>query len=165
MKILFAISFALFLTYQIQAQTFKKNSLDHLKEITKTTTHANDVRSKYRKTEYFILFFELDSVGKVKGIHLMSDDNNRDSGYAAFKKLTPEMYKEWHSEEFKGKTIVLPVYCVGIEQTPATSNDYLKYQDYPPLNIPEGCDGMNGKNKYVFCQQLVYLWPSTSTSH
>lgn len=95
--------------HKLNAQPVEKNSLEHLSLSTHMAAQKNDVLTKNRKSEYLLLFFEIDSLGKVKSIHIMNDSRNIDSTYSAFSKVKAEDLGDWINSQYKNKTIILPI--------------------------------------------------------
>ena len=61
-----------------------------------------------RPDEAFFLILDIDSFGSVKTVHLFTEEA-KDSGYAIIKNLKPADFKSWKEEEYKLRSIVIPV--------------------------------------------------------
>lgn len=61
-----------------------------------------------RPDEAFFVILDVDSFGNVINVHLFSEET-KDSGYAILKNLKPVNFKSWKEEEYKLRSIVIPV--------------------------------------------------------
>src|SRR5688572_15963961 len=97
----------------VSAQESKVNTLDHLAALMQEKIAKYDVPAKTRMPETFLIFFEIDSIGYVKAIHLMSDEEVRDSSYHAAKRIKPGDLKEWVGVAYASRIIIMPVNTFG----------------------------------------------------
>lgn len=145
------------------SQKIETNSLDHLAVIVQDKMANYDVETKTRIPETFLLFFEVDSLGKINGIHLMSDEETRDASYIAAKKIKPADLKEWTGSKYTSKVIIMPVNTFGrvdnrvngVNIEPA--KNYLNLGDSPPFR--ESADWKTSKgSSYIIGPNILYHW-------
>jgi len=73
------------------------------------------IGKQVRPQEAFFVILDIDSFGSVMNIHLFSEDT-KDSGYAIIKDLKPINFKDWKEEEYKLRSIVIPVIVLSGDQ-------------------------------------------------
>ena len=81
-------------------------------------------------SEAFLCFLTIDSVGRVGGIHFLADEQNRDSAYIVLSKMKPADFKDWKSEDCKGKTIMIPIILIGSEDKPKYVSDLFEFRAF-----------------------------------
>lgn len=70
---------------------------------------SKEIAFGYGPSSFFILILNLDSVGRVNKVKLMSDCTYKDSIFAIFSRLNPEIFKVFQSLENARKTIIIPL--------------------------------------------------------
>lgn len=95
----------------------------------------------------FLVLLSIDSSGKVSQVHLMSDYENKDSIFAIFSRLKPEVFKSWRSEACKGKIIIVPIAFA------STHGDPTYVRDMMEDSFPHG-----DFNKVVITSKIVFGW-------
>ena len=71
-----------------------------------------------RKSEMFMLFLEVDSVGKISDTHLMHDSQNYDTVGAVLEKLTAAAFKKVILDSCRNKILILSITSLGIGDRP-----------------------------------------------
>ncbi len=61
-----------------------------------------------KPSEAFFIILDIDSLGSVLNVHLFAEEL-KDSGYAILKNLKPNHFKSWKEEEYKLRSVVIPV--------------------------------------------------------
>lgn len=69
-------------------------------------------------SEAFLLVLNVDSIGKIRNIYLLSDENNKDSAYSKLKNLTVKHFEQWQSKCFRNKLILLPIVLISENDIP-----------------------------------------------
>lgn len=145
-----------------QRREVEINSLEHLANLVYTKIDKYDVETKTRQPETFIMFFEIDSLGYVTAIHLMSDEKARDSSYYAAVKVKPADLTEWKGLKYTSKVVIMPVNTFGSIDHPDEMkgrNNYLNRGLYPPLR--ESADWKTYKgSSYIMGPNIMYQWKS-----
>ena len=144
-------------------QKIEPNSLQHLAFLFEEKIGGYDKPTKIRKPETFLMFLEVDSVGSIRAIHMMSDDEVRDSSYAAVKKVSPFDLKEWKNPEYAAKVIVMPLNTYGKYDSRVTGNiklperNYLRQGVYRPLMESADWKTRQGSS-YIMGPNILYEW-------
>jgi hypothetical protein len=111
-------------TKEAQLQTIIYNFFYHSR--TESVMLANNRSGA--NSEAIICLLKIDSTGTVKSVHLLSEENNRDSAYEILKALNPLHFKSWKEEKCAGKTIVIPIFLDTGTNVPMYINDIMGYQ-------------------------------------
>ncbi len=150
----------LIVTHSTFAQKIEMNSLQHLALVFEEKIAIYDKPTKVRKPETFLMFLEMDSIGSVRSIHMMSDEDVRDSSYAAVKKVSPSDLKEWKNPTYASKVIIMPLNTYGKfdgrTNTPPQKN-YLRQGIFRPLMESADWKTKQGST-YVIGPNILYEW-------
>jgi hypothetical protein len=145
------------------SQKIEPNSLQHLALIFEDKILGYDKPTKVRKPETFLMFLEIDSTGSVRAIHMMSDDEVRDSSYVAVKKVTPADLKEWKNPEYASKVIIMPLNTYGKIDARVNGKIVQPEKNYLNLGILQPLrESANWKSRqgsaYIIGPNILYEW-------
>ena len=116
----------------------------------------HETKMENRKSEFIMIFIEMDSTSRVKDIRLVADEKNRDSVYAILSRMTPNDFKEWQPKNCKNKLIIIPLFAGGT----AADNNYVDifWQDYV-LNRARGSYPAQEDKRIIVTNVLSYSPP------
>lgn len=101
-----------------------------------------------RPSEAFFVILDIDSLGNVITVHLFTEET-KDSGYAIMKNLKPIKFKDWKEEEFKLRSVVIPVIVLGKDQ----ERNYVYY-------LADMISERRAARKIVVGKTVILGWPT-----
>lgn len=108
-KLVFVNLCTILISTCIAAQSLDKTDNQFFLRTLDTFLSKRDYEIEVRKTELTIIIMEVDSSGKVSGVHLFSDEKRRDRTYTILSQLKPEIFHRRRFEKCSGRLIFLPV--------------------------------------------------------
>jgi hypothetical protein len=161
-KILLSLSL-LIIAASCFSQKIEPNSLQHLAILFEMKINEYDKPTKVRKPETFLMFLEIDSAGSVRAIHMMSDDEVRDSSYVAVKKVSPADLKEWQNPLYASKIIIMPLNTYGKIDSRVNGKivqpekNYLRQGIFRPFLESADWKTKQGSS-YIMGPNILYEW-------
>jgi hypothetical protein len=125
---------------------------------------AHETNMTNRKSEFILLFLETDSNSRVKNLHLMTDEKNKDSVYNILSRMKPEDFKEWKPKNCKNKVVIIPISAGGTNE----SNNYtdILWRDYLyPNSNPKKFPGAWENKQVIVTNTLSYSPPIPIVEH
>jgi len=106
---IFHLLICLYFSFSALAQSLNKRELISLQRHIELFLLSRDsVYMEGRPTEFVQLVFEVDSNGKINGIHVMGVDS--DTTYRMLKLMTVDYFKDWTSQGCKNRKIIIPFF-------------------------------------------------------
>jgi hypothetical protein len=78
-----------------------------------------------KSSEAILCFIKIGSNGQVENIHILADNNKRDSAFFILKRLQLSNFKHWKAESAKGKTVVIPIISLSPHDKSSYVNDLI----------------------------------------
>ena len=151
--------FCSFNSFSASAQSLDKKELESLQIIIMNFLQSQDNNTQgQRKSEFIYCLMDVDSIGKINGVHLLSDNSNIDSTYSYLNRLTPTIFQNWEAKSCKRKMIIIPIISLSQSNLPSYVGDVKKAYSIKQYLI-ETITIMKETNGLILTSALQYNSP------